>query len=58
MVITWAGLVRQLTDGRSVAASITNSWSNTAPASVGSDRQSSSAVSHALPDGAKGRPSR
>ena len=58
MVVVWLGFVPQLTDGRMSAASRTTSLSNTAPASVGRPRQSSSARSQSFPAGAKGRPSR
>ena len=53
IVTDCAGLVPHVTVGRSVAASSTTSVSNVAPSSVTSERQSSSACSHAAPFGAK-----
>ncbi len=58
MATDWAGLVPQVTAGRSAAASTTISWSNSAPSSVTRLRQSSSARSQAAPFGLCWRPSR
>ncbi len=54
----WPGLVPQVTYGVSVVASIVTSWSKTAPSSVGSDFQYSTAASQSAPRGACGRPLR
>ena len=49
IVVTWPGLVPHVTCGRSVAASMTTSLSNTAPSSVTSVRQSATAASQSRP---------
>ena len=58
MGATCAGLVPQVMWGTSEVASITTSLSNTAPSSVTSVFQYSTAASHSSPFGACGRPRR
>ena len=57
IVTDWAGFVPHETCGRRRVASIVTSASKVAPASVGSERQSSRARSQSAPDGACGLPS-